>query len=73
VNSVAALLDCRTFPERRARAEAAKLAHREGFGPLLTAALVRTAGQRAAHGTPPVIAARAVVKHADAPVNGDAA
>jgi hypothetical protein len=73
VTSVAALLDCRTFPVRRAQAEAAKLAEREHYGPILTAALVRTAGQRAAHGTPPVIAARAVVKRADARVNGEVA
>jgi hypothetical protein len=54
------------FAARRARQEAVKLAAGQHFGPLVTAALMQEAGKRAARALP-VIAARSVVKHADAP------
>lgn len=50
------------FPARRARDEAVRLAVGCGYCALVTMALVREAVRRTTQGTPPVIAARAVVK-----------
>ena len=55
------------FLARRARQEAAKLAGAQHYGTVTTAALMREAAKRSEH-VAPVIAARAVVKRADAPV-----